>query len=104
MENIIKVTPEVLLSTSNEFGTQGSQIGALTTQMLDLVNGLPSSWVGEAGSAYIAKFAGLSDDMTRITNMVTEHAEDLAEMAQTYITTEQQIGDLTQSLSSDVIV
>lgn len=104
MDNMIKVTPDVLISTSNEFSTQGSQIGALTTQMLDLVNSLPGTWVGEAGSAYVAKFAGLSDDMTRITNMVTEHAEDLIEMAQTYITTEQQIGDMTQSLSSDVIV
>lgn len=104
MENIIKVTPDVLINTSNEFSTQGSQIGSLTTQMMDLINGLPSSWVGEAGSTYVSRFAGLSDDMSRITNMITEHAEDLVEMAQNYITTEQQIGDMAQSLASDVIV
>lgn len=104
MEGTIKVTPEVLISTSNEFSSQGSQISALTTQMMDLVNSLPGSWVGEAGSAYVSKFAGLSDDIQRITNMVNEHSEDLNLMAQNYMTTEQQIGDMAQSLSSDVIV
>lgn len=104
MEGIIKVTPDVLISTSNEFSTEGTQIGSLTTQMMDLINALPSTWVGEAGSAFVSKFSGLSDDIERMINMINEHVEDLNEMAQTYMTTEQQIEDMTQSLSSDVIV
>ena len=104
MEGIIKVTPEVLISTSTEFSSQGSQIGALTTQMMELINSLPGSWVGEAGAAYVAKFAGLEDDIQRILNMISEHVEDLNTMAQTYITTEQQVSEMAQSLSSDVIV
>lgn len=104
MENIIKVTPDVLINTSNELSTQGSQINALTTQMMELVNALPSSWTGDAGNAYVSRFSGLSDDIERITNMINEHVEDLNTMAQNYITTEQQIGDMAQTLSADVIV
>ena len=58
----------------------------------------------DAGTAYVSKFSGLSDDIQRITNMINEHVEDLNEMAQTYITTEAQIEEMTQSLSADVIV
>lgn len=104
MEGIIKVTPEVLLSTSQEFSSQGSQIGALTTQMMELINGLPSSWVGEAGEAYVAKFSGLEDDIQRIINMINEHVSDLETMAQNYMSTEQQISEMASSLSSDVII
>ncbi len=104
MENIIKVQPEVLLSTAGEFNTQGGQINALTTQMMELVNALPSTWVGEAGAAFVTKFSGLSDDIQRITNMINEHVSDLEEMAQNYTATEQQVEELTQALSSDVIV
>ena len=104
MDGIIKVTPEVLINTASEFSTQGTQISSLTTQMMDLINSLPGSWVGDAGTAYVSKFSGLSDDSQRITNMINEHVEDLNEMAQTYITTEAQIEEMTQSLSADVIV
>ena len=104
MEGIIKVTPEVLINTSTELSSEGSQIGSLTTEMMDLINALPSTWVGEAGNAFVSKFSGLSDDIERMVSMINEHVEDLNEMAQTYINTELQIEDMTQSLSSDVIV
>ena len=70
MDGIIKVTPEVLINTASEFSTQGTQISSLTTQMMDLINSLPGSWVGDAGTAYVSKFSGLSDDIQRITNMI----------------------------------
>lgn len=104
MEGIIKVTPEMLLNTSSELSSEGSQIGTLTSEMMDLINSLPGTWIGEAGAAYVSKFNGLQDDIQRILNMINEHVEDLSTMAQTYITTEGQIAEMAQSLSSDVIV
>ncbi|MBR2675255.1 MAG: WXG100 family type VII secretion target [Mogibacterium sp.] len=104
MEGIIKVTPEILMNTASEFRSEGTQIGNLTSEMMDLINGLPSTWVGEAGAAYVSKFNGLRDDIQRMLNMISEHVEDLNTMAQTYMSTEQQITETTQSLSSDVIV
>lgn len=104
MEGIIKVTPEVLMSTAQEFEAEGTQIGGLTTQMMELVTGISGTWIGEASEAYMAKFSGLEDDIQRILNMVREHSEDLETMAQTYMTTESQAAEMAQSLASDVIV
>ena len=56
MEGILKVTPEKLISTSQEFSSNGDTISSLTQQMIDIVTSLSSFWQGDASSAYSAKF------------------------------------------------
>ncbi len=104
MEGILRVTPQTLQNTSSEFSNNGSEIANLTQQMTDLVNNLSSFWQGEASDAFKAKFAGLSDDIQRLINMVKEHAQDLTDMAQVYIDADIVNSDLISNLSSDVIV
>ena len=104
MDGILKVTPELLISTADQFSTEGSQIGTLTTQMMELVTGMSGLWTGEASSTYISKFNGLEDDIQRMIKIVQEHSSDLQEMAQEYIRAEDQNAQLSQTLSSDVIV
>lgn len=104
MEGILRVTPQTLQNTSSEFSNNGSEIANLTQQMTDLVNNLSSFWQGEASDAFRAKFAGLSDDIQRLINMVKEHATDLTDMAQVYIDADIVNSDLISNLSSDVIV
>lgn len=104
MEGILRVTPQTLQNTSSEFSNNGSEIANLTQQMTDLVNNLSSFWQGEASDAFRAKFAGLSDDIQRLINMVKEHAQDLTDMAQVYIDADIVNSDLISNLSSDVIV
>ncbi len=104
MEGILRVTPQTLQNTSSEFSSNGSEIANLTQQMTDIVNGLSSFWNGDAAEAFRAKFAGLSDDIQRLINMVKEHATDLSDMAQVYIDADIVNSDLISNLSSDVIV
>ena len=104
MDGILRVTPQQLQSTSSEFANQGNEIANLTSQMTDLVNGLSSFWTGEAAEAFKAKFAGLSDDIQKLTAMVKEHSTELNEMAQAYIDAEATSEDIIGNLSSDVIV
>lgn len=104
MEGILRVTPQTLQNTSNEFSNNGTEIANLTQQMTDIVNGLSSFWTGEASEAFRAKFAGLADDIQRIINMVKEHSVDLNDMAQVYIDADIMNSDLISNLSSDVIV
>lgn len=104
MEGILRVTPQTLQNTAAEFSTTGGEIANLTQQMTDLVNSLASFWQGEASDAFKAKFAGLSDDIQKLINMVKEHATDLQEMAQVYIDADTTNEDLIANLSSDVIV
>jgi WXG100 family type VII secretion target len=104
MEGILKVSPEILINTADTFSTEGSQIGTLTTQMMELVTGMSGLWTGEASQAYITKFQGLEDDIQKLIRMVQEHSTDLQTMAQQYQTAEEQNAQLAQSLSADVVV
>lgn len=104
MEGIIKVSPQLLTSTASEFGNQGSVIGNLTGEMLNLITGMASTWEGEAATAYVTKFRGLEDDIQRMIRMVQEHSSDLQEMAQIYSEADMANTEEANSLSADVIV
>ena len=104
MDGLLRVTPEQLITTSNEFSSKAGTVGSLTTEMMNLVTGLAGTWEGEGATAYINKFKGLEDDIQKMIRMIQEHSSDLNEMAEAYRTAESQVVELTQRLSSDVIV
>lgn len=104
MEGLLRVTPEQLVTASNEFSNKAGTVGNLTTEMMNLVTGLSSAWEGEGSAAYITRFKGLEDDIQKMIRMIQEHSNDLNEMATAYKTAESQVVELAQSLSSDVIV
>lgn len=103
MDGIIKVDPQKLISTANEFDTTGGQVKNLTDQMLSIVDSLKPVWEGEAATTYNTKFHQLEDDMGRMYRMVTEHVKDLNEMAQQYINAENMNIETGNSLAGDVI-
>jgi WXG100 family type VII secretion target len=103
MEGIIKVDPQKLISTSEQFGTTGSQIKSLTDQMISIVDSLKSSWQGDAATSYNTKFRQLDNDMQKMYSMIQEHVSDLNEMAQKYIAAENANVELGSQLAGDVI-
>lgn len=104
MDGLLRVTPEQLVTTSNEFSSKAGTVGNLTTEMMNLVTGLSSGWEGEGSTAYITRFRGLEEDIQKMIRMIQEHSSDLNEMATAYKAAEDQVVELAQSLSSDVIV
>lgn len=103
MEGIIKVTPEKLINTAEEFNSANSQVQTLTQQMIQTVDSLKNAWEGEAATAYNAKFHQLEDDMNRMHSMINEHVTDLKEMARQYQTAEQANVEVGNTLAGDVI-
>lgn len=103
MEGILKVTPEKLISTSEEFSATGTQVRNITQEMLTLVDSLKSTWEGDAATAYSTKFHQLEDDMEKMHRMIEEHVKDLQEMAQQYQTAETSNTEAGNSLAGDVI-
>ena len=97
------VTPEKLISASQEFLQEGNEINNLTQQMLAMVHELKSTWAGEANMAYDTKFSGLEDDMSRIFSMINEHSSDLEAMAQNYQLAETTGVETSNALTADVI-
>jgi WXG100 family type VII secretion target len=104
MEGIIKVTPEQLISTANEFSTVGTTVNNLTSEMTNTVNSLNQVWEGDAAKAYNTKFKGLEDDIQKLNSMIQEHVKDLTAMAQVYQNAEKASIDEINTLSSDVII
>lgn len=103
MDGILKVTPEKLISTANEFNGTGGQIRNLTQTMLDTVNSMNSIWQGEAATAYSQKFRSLQDDMEKMNRMINEHVTDLNEMAKRYQEAEQKNMEDSNALQGDII-
>ena len=80
MDGMIKVSPELLISTAGEFSNQGTTINTLTGEMLQLATGLASAWQGDGATAYITKFKGLENSIQLMVRMIQEHATDLEEI------------------------
>ena len=103
MEGIIKVETQKLRQTANEFGNVSSQIRNLTGNMVQTISQLTGSvWSGDAANAYITKFKGLDDEMTKIDRMIREHVNDLNEMASEYDRAEQANQQQANALRTDV--
>ena len=103
MTGIIKVTPEKLLSTAQDFSTEGNTINTLTSEMVSRTCELSSTWEGEASQSYITKFKSLESDIQVINRMIQEHVKDLQEMANLYANAEKGNVDDAMSLSGPVL-
>lgn len=99
----LKVSPEKLISTSQEFSSNGSTISSLTSEMLSQVAALSSTWQGEAATQYLTKFKSLENDIQLLNRMIQEHVTDLQEMANQYSTAEQQNQEEASALRTNII-
>lgn len=104
MEGILKVTPEKLISASEQFAGTGQQMSNLTQEMMNLVQSLKGVWQGEASVAYGNKFSSLQTDMDKLYRMVQEHSMDLNEMAQGYLEAENANMETGNSLNTNVVM
>ncbi|MCR4991130.1 MAG: WXG100 family type VII secretion target [Lachnospiraceae bacterium] len=104
MEGILKVTPEKLMSSSEQFGATAQRMRAHTEEMINLINSLKGIWIGEAQDTYNSKFNMLQSDMEKLYRMVTEHSSDLMQMALTYSNAESSNTVTGSSLGGNVVV
>lgn len=103
MTGIINVSTEKLIQTSSEFSSQGNTISSLTSEMLNLIAALSSSWEGEAATTYMNKFRSLETDIQTLNRMIQEHVNDLQQMATIYSDAEQSNIEAAASLVSGVL-
>lgn len=104
MNGKLNVEPAKLKSAATSFSSTGNAIESLTRNMTNLVSQISGDvWSGDAANAYKKKFQNLQDDISKMTRMIKEHAEDLNNMAQQYQTAENSNKALAQSLSDNII-
>ena len=99
----LKVTPQELLSASGEFEAHNGKMFQLVTQIVSTVNGMKSSWVGDASMAYISKTTKLQDDISKLRKLIDEHVKDLEQIANTYSQAERQNQEIAAGLPTDVV-
>lgn len=104
MEGYLKVTPEKLMSSSEEFGANATNMSNLTSEMMALVQSLKGIWQGEASGAYQNKFSSLQTDMDKLYRMIMEHSSDLSEMARGYAEAETANSEKGNSMTANVVV
>lgn len=103
MEGILRVTPDKLVSAAGEFNNSASAVKRLTSQMVNIIDGLSGVWSGEAATAYKNKFHQLDDDIARLIKMIQEHVKDLQEMARVYKQAEASATEASSALPTDPI-
>lgn len=103
MQGTLLVTPEKLISTAQTFNSAAGTVQNITSQMLDLARRMGNTWIGEAYNAYNNKFQALEEDMGQMYRMITEHSNDLQEMARNYQAAEQANTEVSNALSSNAI-
>lgn len=104
MTGNLRVTPEKLISMSQQFQTSDNNVNNLTRNMMDIVSQLSSTWAGDAATGYYTKLKGLQGDMDKLHKMIQEHTADLQEMARTYQSAEQANVQTASALKTNEIV
>lgn len=99
----IKVSPEKLIATADEFGEEGLVMSGIVNQMFNVVSSMSSTWEGEASAAYINRFRSLEADIQVLNRMIQEHVADLEQMANLYISAERTNSDDASSLAAGII-
>lgn len=104
MTGTLRVIPEKLISTAQNFSTSASTVQNLTASMLSTIDSLNSTWAGEAATAYYNKAYSLQESINRMVRMINEHSTDLQAMAQVYQEAERTGQETAAALQTDIIV
>lgn len=104
MTGNLRVTPEKMISMSTQFGQSDNTVNNLTSQMMDIVNQLNTTWAGEAATGFYNKLKGLQGDMQKLHKMIQEHTTDLNDMAKTYQQAEKDNVQTASALKTNEIV
>lgn len=88
MTGTLKVTPDRLISASQDFARHDGLVNGVSQQMMGIVKSLNGCWEGDAQRTFVTKFNSLQDDMDKIHALIHEHSTDLEQMGRNYQTSE----------------
>lgn len=103
MTGTLLVTPEKLNETAQAFSGGANSVKSITDQMISTATALGNTWLGDAATTYINKFKSLQEDMNQMYRMITEHCNDLQEMARNYQTADQAVVEAANALNNNAI-
>ncbi len=99
----IKANSQTIISAAEEFRNTNNQIKTITTNMLEMIRALGTSWMGDAATGYSTKFNKLSEDMDKMYRMINEHVNDLSQIARNYDSGEETNLGTSDALPTNAI-
>ncbi len=102
-QTILRVSTEELEKTVGNFSGNLSTVESVTSQMLQLIQGLSSTCNGEPFDAFRTKAEGLNDDMTQVKRMIQGHMDELTQVAGIMKTAVDQNNSVVNGLPADAI-
>ena len=94
---IIQVTPELLMSKSNEVRNLKSNHDETMAKLRQLVRALNEQWKGEAQDAFVAKFESMQPTFTNFSEMLERYAQLMDTAAKELQATDQTLKGKIQS-------
>ena len=98
-----KVSTDKLLTTASQFEASANQWNTKISSMLNIVNGLGSSWAGPAATEFRNKFRQHDQDRNDIVKLIREHVQDLKDIATNYAGNESDISGNIGGLPVNVV-
>ena len=103
MNSILKVTPEKLIESAEQFAGTEQTVRSILEEMKGIIDGFKTIWQGEAATGFANRFSALSDDMEKMCGMIREHSADLNQMANEYKAAEDESMQEAAALGTEAI-
>ena len=96
MADVLKVTPEELISTASSFKSSQQQMQTAYLTMSDAVRSLDTTWNGDASEQFKAQFDAMYKNLSQTEQKMTDAVDELLKAADLY----QQVEDSIKSAVS----
>ena len=100
---VIKVTPDAMREKAMQISSAASGIQHKIGELKSVVSGTGSYWNGEAANAYRELFDSLIPRAEVMVETLYNHAANLQQIAELYVTTEKTIQINNSELPGDAI-
>ena len=98
MADVLKVTPEELQSTANQFKTYQSNLQTAYLQMSDAVRSLDTTWNGEASEQFKTQFDAMYKNLSQTEQKMGDAIDELLKAFDIYTEAENSIKSQVDAL------
>ena len=98
MADVLKVTPEELKNTAQQFKTEQNNMQTAYTAMSTAVNNLQSTWTGEASQQFKTQFESLYKNLSQSEQKMADAVDELTKAAGVYEEVENSIKSTVSQL------
>ncbi|MBM7542012.1 MULTISPECIES: WXG100 family type VII secretion target [Amphibacillus] len=97
MAGMIRVTPEELVSMSNRYSSESSQVGEQITRLDNMIQELETMWEGQASRAFSEQYQSLRPSFTEMQQLLEDISLQLNSSAKALEDADQQVASQIRS-------